>query len=558
MKNWVKRCALLLVLVMLLTSLGGCDLIELLLQLSNGDVPGFVIPVEPSSPGSPDPGQLEFVLTGQDIKDVQAQIEACKALSYSDTATRAEVTAAWETLDEKLSYISAQTLIAQVLYYQNLKDKDAEKTYLDTHDIYLELADQANMLQKDMYMDSPVKDWFFDDWPQADIAYLLSYTPEIAQIQSQIAQVETQFQQLENHQIYEGYTDLYVRLVTLGNEMARLSGYENYYDYTSALYYNRDYGKAQREQFRSHVKNVLIPNFQSFYIPLDRAEDTISEQGYNQFLDFQYGDFDKVSPNYLESYLESLGGNTRGYMNHMFEKGNYLATDSRNSFEGAFCADMDYYDMSFCYFGPGYQSTSTVVHEMGHYYANFFVDDYTPMDLLETHSQGNEMLLLAHMKELVEPSTYDLIQYSQLYEHIKSLMICCMVDDYEQRIYAMESVEGMTTADFDRIIDDVCNDYFGAYGGYEYVRAMITDMQFYIRYVTLLNPGYYISYSTSLVTSLNLFALAREDRAAAQEQYRRLVEEAPYVEGYVAALNSCGAASPFDEESFKTIVNLFQ
>ena len=40
--------------------------------------------------------------------------------------------------------------------------------------------------------------------------------------------------------------------------------------------------------------------------------------------------------------------------------------------------------------------------------------------------------------------------------------------------------------------------------------------------------------------------------------YRKLVEEAPEVEGYEAALISVGAASPFDENSFKTIEKLFK
>lgn len=565
MNKFIKRIALILVLAMLLTSLGGCNLLTVLVTLSQMGttpiIPEITIPVrtEPVTTLPVEDFQLKFEMTDADISNTEAMIENCKNLSYSTTATRKEVEEAWEELDVQLDYISSQTVISQILYYVDLTDEAAKQNYEDAYDQYLALADKANLLQKDMYMDSPVKDWFFQDWPEQDIAYLLSYTSEIVELQSQITDIENQFLELSDEDLHDGYTELYVQLVTLGNQMAKLSGYDNYYDYKAALVYSRDYGKEEREQFRGYVKSILMPAFESYLEPFMNAATNASQDGYTRFYSFLTSDYDSLSTNYLESYINSCEGETRDYLNHAFENGNILFTDDPDSYEGAFCASLDYYDMSFCYFGPGYQTTSTVVHELGHYYASFFTDDYTCFDLLETHSQGNEALLLASMKQSADADMYGLVRSYDLYNKMLSLIICCMVDDYEERIYTMGSVENLTTEDIDRIIDDVCNDYFGAYGGTDYVSENVTDMQWYIRKTTVLSPAYYISYATSLVTTLNLYALAETDETAAREQYRKLVEEAPLVEGgYIAQLESCGAASPFDGASFKNIVQLFR
>ena len=168
------------------------------------------------------------------------------------------------------------------------------------------------------------------------------------------------------------------------------------------------------------------------------------------------------------------------------------------------------------------------------------------------------MLLLAHMGKKAPPVGYELTKNYELFDQLITIIISCMVDEFESQIYAMEDVSGLTEEQVTQMITAICDDYFADYGGEDFVNENLTDMQWYIRYVSGLSPAYYISYATSGVTAMNIFAQAQEDTAAARELYRKLVEEAPKTEGYEAALKSVGAASPFDEESFKTIVALFQ
>lgn len=581
MKKIVKRLALILVLAMLATSLGGCELLWAMLKWthegSSHAGPGsdeqlvtttpapVTTPVPVTTPGtSENPGtdiqkvDIVFTLTDEDIQRIDGMIDNCRTLSYSTTATREEVEQAWEELDEQLSFVSDQCSFAMILYYMDTSKEEANQLYLDAYEDYLDLADKANLLQKEMYEDSPVKDWFFEDWSQEDIDYLKGYTSEQVEIQAKIEENNTKFVELEDHEVVEKFTELYIELVILGNRQATLCGYDNYYDYMSAMSYDRDYSAEQRAEFRNYVKTYLVPAYETAFNKVMSSAQTVSYDGYNFWMSFMSDDYDSLDRNYLQEYIDSTTGSTNEHLMALFESGNYVMTDNPNAREGAFCTYFDYYDQGFCFFGPGYQSTSTVIHEMGHYYANSFVEDSTPFDLLETHSQGNEMLLLAHMGKKLPPEGYELTKNYELFDQLITIIISCMVDEFESQIYAMDDVSGLTEEQITQMISDICEEYFGAYGGETFVNENLTDMQWYIRYVSGLSPAYYISYATSGVTAMNIFAQAQKDSTGAREVYRKLVEEAPKTEGYEAALKAVGAASPFEESSFTAIVELFK
>lgn len=574
MKKIVKSLALILVLAMLATGLGGCDMLWALLQWNNGGSnpvgPGgteqivtttpapLTTPDTPDAPGvNPEKVDIVFTLTQEELTKIDGMIDDCRALSYDPAAKREAVEKAWEELDEQLNYVSDQTSFAMILYYMDTSKEEANQLYLDAYDDYLALADKVNLLQKDMYEGSPVKDWFFADWSEKELAYIQSYTSEQVELQAKIEENNTKFVEMDDFAVIEEFTDLYIELVTLGNRQAQLSGYDNYYDYMSAMSYDRDYSAADREKFRNFVKTYLVPAYDDAFNKVIADASTVSYDGYEFWMSFMSDDYDSFDRNFLQEYIDSTTGTTNDHLTALFETGNYVMTDNPNAREGAFCTYFDYYDQGFCFFGPGYQSTSTVIHEMGHYYAGAFVGNYTPFDLLETHSQGNEALLLAHMGTN-PPAGYDLVKDYELFDQLITIIISCMVDEFESQIYAMEDVSSLTQEQISEMITAICDDYFADFGGEEFVNANLTDAQWYIRYVSGLSPAYYISYATSGVTAMNIFAQAQEDSAAARELYRKLVEEAPQVEGYEAALLSVGAASPFDENSFKTIVALFE
>lgn len=570
MNRFVRLTALTLALVMLCACFAGCKN-----DPAPTDPPAVTTtppttePIETTVPPTTEPEPtwpvieevvlpefaLEYHLTDDDIARAEEMIAICEELSYSE-APREIIEDAWEKLDLFLDYIITEVSIAQVLYYQNLKDETLSSAYLDTYDKFLDLADKTNMLQKRMYDDSPVKDWFFEDWPEEDIEYLKSYTSEIVELQAKLNQIEVDFLDLSETEMYNGFVPLYIDYVTIGNQIAKLCGYDNFYAYKSDLTYNRDYTTEDIALFQSYVKTKVMPNFDSYINPALEAMNALSDDEYMTVAYFMNMDYDQLPVNYLQGYIDSYEGSTSEWLHHMFDNSYYITSDSQNSYPGAFCTSFDCYDVNFCYFGPGYQGTMTVVHEMGHYYANHFAGDYDAFDLLESHSQCNEALLTAYLKDQMTPNEYKFVKYYNLYDHVVMIAVCTMVDAFEQRIYAMESIEGFTSADFDKIIDEICDEYFADLGGAAYVSTNVADMKSYIRQVAINSPCYYISYATSLVTTMNMLVQAEEDPAAAREVYRKLCEETADMT-YSEALAHAGAADPFKEESFNVIEALF-
>lgn len=106
--------------------------------------------------------------------------------------------------------------------------------------------------------------------------------------------------------------------------------------------------------------------------------------------------------------------------------------------------------------------------------------------------------------------------------------------------------------DFDDLIDTICTQY----GDSDFVETYITDMNLYWKYVGIEAPVYYISYATSGVASLALFSEAKEDYAAAQEIYRKLVEDADCTRGFAENLKDAGLPSPFEASAYTAIREL--
>ena len=238
-------------------------------------------------------------------------------------------------------------------------------------------------------------------------------------------------------------------------------------------------------------------------------------------------------------------------MRHMFENKNIIVTDNPNAHMSAFQTYLYEYETPFCLFG-GSQSSETVAHELGHYYAALTNPDLTSLDLMETHSQGNEFLFLTYVRTQMDPDVYNAMLAYNMYNNYCMLMVCLIVDEFEQRVYTLDSVEGFTSDDFNAIIDEICEQY----GGVARITSNITGIQSYWRMVVLEAPVYYISYAVSLTEALNIYAIACEDEVKAHEVYKFIVEDAIPEDGFLITLEKAGLSSPFEDTTMQAIRNM--
>ena len=236
---------------------------------------------------------------------------------------------------------------------------------------------------------------------------------------------------------------------------------------------------------------------------------------------------------------------------YVFESKNCIFSFSGNSHPTAFQTYLYEDETPFCFFGSSGQVASTVVHEIGHYYAAYTNPDIDNYDLCETHSQGNEFLFLTFCKDYLKEDVYRVSRAYQLVNACYVMIMATIIDEYEQNVYELddETVASMTGEDFDAIMTQVC----AAYGGAPWVESVVSDPYSYWRLVCISNPVYYISYAVSASAALNILALAEVDYDAALESYTKLVENITPEDGFLGALAKAGLTTPFEEETFMNI-----
>ena len=555
----------------LLLSLAGCDLVPVTTAPTQSTSPSTTAPsaadptepstapttvpatepTEPTMPTQPteppvDPNALVYELTQADIDEFYRLLDECErlALAGEDIAAIEEITA---LLDEQYEYLDAQCSIALIFYYSDMADETLTQQYLDCVAVYTQANDAYIQMVRRVYeSDSPAKETLFEDWTEEDIAQLLAYEEEVALLQQRNAEIEVEYQTATSDDVR---IPLYIEFVQNNNKIAQIFGYDNYYTYAYSLVYSRDYSTQELELMRQYAKTYLagaldttINNFYHSYGSL-----TTLKQG--SVAEFLYNDYDTIAADYVDKYLSDMPESLRTHVEAMLTADSLFAT-SANAMPGAFTTMVG--DRSYCFFGPGYATSCTVMHEAGHYYASRYADlNSIPLDLAETHSQGNEWLFMSNLKSRMPADQYEALMDYRLYNDLAIILICLMVDEFEQQVYSAD-LTGFTAQDFDAIMDSVCSQYFSV----EYASQNLADLNAYWRLVVVDQPVYYISYAVSAVAAIDLYTMSLEDFDAAVAIYQSLCEDPQEDAGFLGSITAAGLSGPFQESFYQEYVEM--
>ena len=504
-----------------------------------------------------------YTLTQEEVDAVLALLDEMLAgaipESEEEGATPAltieEVDALYDEFETAFYHIAQQMTIASIVYYCNMSDEEASTRHLNTQDMFYDVQDKYMETCRSMYLNSPYSAELFEGWTEEEIQDLLDFDPTTTALKKEVEELQVAYNDLSASKFYDGSAEIYAQIVTKNNELAKLYGYDNYYEYASENVYGRDYTKEDLEAFQGYVKDYIIPRFSN----LDkgwRAYTDLSTSRKELFISYIQDGFDTMEKNYLLLYLDSLGETNMGVaMRDVFDSKNCVFSMNSNSHPTAFQTYLYEDETPFCLFGKNGQSSSTMVHEIGHYYAAYTNHDLNNYDLCETHSQGNEFLFLQFCKDELPSKVYNIARYYNLFNAYYVIVCATIIDDFEQRVYSLESVEGFTSADFDAIMDEVLADYDKDAAWFT---TNLTDMYDYWRNVAVDNPVYYISYAVSAVAAVELFAIAESEEEgegyeAAQAIYISLVEGVLPEDGFIGALKKAGLYTPFEEEAFKKV-----
>lgn len=496
-----------------------------------------------------------YTATPEEFEAAKATVERMKDAGMNDIDSFEAIYDEFETV---FYHLAEQMTVASIIYYCDMSNEEAQDRHLNTNDMFRELQNAYNVALQDLLENSPHSDELFEGWTEEEKQSLLDYRPEIMELRNQVDALEVLYNDLEENAFNYGtmVAEYYRQMVVLNNQIAVMNGYDNYYDYATREVYGRDYTADDLATYHGYVKDNIAVKVGDL---VTKWRDKYGKLGSNEELykTFMDRDFDSkyLPDNYVMMYFESLGDTNMGIaMRDVFASENCVFADNPNSHPTAFQTWLYESDKPFCLFGSSGQSATTIVHEVGHYYAAYTNDDIGDYDLCETHSQGNEFLFLNFCSDKLPKSVFTTAILYQLVNTCGTITLASIVDQFEQAVYALpnEVVAEMTVEDFDAIMTEIKS--AGEYSG---VTSNFIDPCEYWKRVAVSNPVYYVSYSVSAVAALNIYAMALEDIDAAYAAYQALVETPGIDEmGYVEALTAAGVASPFDQKSHKKIADL--
>lgn len=497
----------------------------------------------------------------------------------------------YDVFYDDLEYITEQYQVCYVYYCVNDQNAEWKEKYEAIQDARTKLIEVYYSLFQKVY-DTKFRNFFFseeDGWTPEEIEKALTLSAtygggEYAEIKSGIDEIEVAFRDLDTSVVKDQtgskflvVPNMYEKYVALNNRLAQLSGYDNYVEYAYKNVYDRDYSPEDVAQLRTYAKQYfvdvykLIENLNSKNVSFNKEQ-----QKYFNALSSDSIFDSKLTSDFVGSYLkemnikdeESVVQSYYETVNELFRVGNYFP----GKYSGAFNYWIEAQQKSVLYFGPGsYSGAFTFIHEFGHY-NNSYYNHGTSMsfDLDETHSQGNEMMFLAYLKNVLPSGmdkVYNKVEINQLSDMIRITIIAMAVDEFEQAVYTntytgSKYEDGITPNEYDSLFQDI----LASYGATNLNSA-------YWRYVVIESACYYISYSTSAMASLQMYVWAMKDLEengnldATREKYYKLItftddENNAHTDfvgdkvvdiGFAETLHYAGLYSPFDEDLYKFV-----
>lgn len=533
--------SLLLAAALTVCLLGGCSYQGLVNRLTN-----YIERLIPEDTGWKT--HVQYTLDQEMQDSFYAALEESERLSIAGEDMDAIEQAA-DTLETLYMELIDQNQIAYILYCTDLKNETYSGQYMESSEVCAQAEAAYNAMTKRVYLsDTPVREELFEDWTQEEINMMLSYNDEIAQLQQRNTELTVAYRGLDDESFETDMLPLYNEIVSNNNRIAQLYGYEDHYTYASRNVYQRDYGAEELKLLREYAAQYLPEVCDSITERFYTAYDQLGEEDRELMNALLGSGYDKLDENYVQLYIQDLYPTASEDMAGMFGEDRAVFTKASNAYRGAFTVWID--DAPFCYYGPYYQDSETVIHELGHYYGGLYMEPWSmSVDICETQSQGNEWLFMRFLEGYLEPHIYSSLSDYKLMTELSDILAFVVLDEFEQRIYCHENAGGMTQEEYDVLLEEVAQ----SYGGIAYLRDNILDISIYWKQVLPENPVYYLSYAVSSVAAVDLYTAAWEDQEQARDIYRRLIEESDEEEGFLENIRAAGLSGPFEESVYQKL-----
>ena len=483
----------------------------------------------------------------------------------------------YEELNDILIFITGQYQIAQLEYYINLDDASQENFN------YVSSA-RTEMVSKFYAFSGPIaesmyREYYYEGMTKEEIDEYVGESEavsntEYVELVKRNDEIESEYLQIPKPASSDKVPPMYAEFVANNKRIAELLGYENYLAYAYEVMYDRDYSYTDTKVVYEYVKKYMVDVYNELYANYGGNNATYGSG--SSF--FQVYDQNKSLNDYID--LLTINGNKTMSFSEEF---NALMGDGRCFTNGKagtayvtslYGVDFDGSDLPIAYFSNGYSDFFTIAHEFGHFMNESYSEGkYSQSyDLLEMHSQGNEMLFLAYLNN--NPNSISSVGLAYLNEYqplnmFYAIVNAIAVDAFEQAVY-LDYYEGPNVEEI-MDLDEATGLYITADEYDILFKSIYEDLGVdpmyqssgYWRNAVLRSPCYYASYSISAISVMQLLPMGKDNFDAAAEAYLKLFS---YVDVYENGgdfmtteeiLHYAGLKSFTEEELYQEIYEYF-
>lgn len=366
------------------------------------------------------------------------------------------------------------------------------------------------------------------------------YTPsdKLAELERKEAELENDYSEL--YAKYSGDFDsgkfkkpneeiarIYIELIKLRHDIAEQRNMKSYEE-LAYLDNGRDYTAADLDGYIKAIKQYIVPLYK-------KAD---SKKMYDRSLVSAMSP--KTALSTVTDTVEGLDKDIDEALGYMLKYKLYDTGMSDNKYDQSYVLYLNDYDSPFLFCSPsGYSDTVlTIVHEFGHYvdgYLNYGLND--SIDTSEVFSQGMEYLLLCNMDDAGQLTRYKMLDELELYAYQACL------NEFEHRAYALDEKE-LTVETLNSLYSELLEEYglTGDYKGLDWIS--VTHL--------FTSPFYVISYCVSDSAAFELYNMELKEPGSGLEMYMKLLDESTNYD-FLDLLEECGMSSAISADTVKEI-----
>lgn len=366
------------------------------------------------------------------------------------------------------------------------------------------------------------------------------YTPsdELAELERKEAELENDYSELyakyscdfDNGKFKkpnEEIARIYIELIKLRHDIAEQRNMKSYEE-LAYLDNGRDYTAADLDGYIKAIKQYIVPLYK-------KAD---SKKMYDRSLVSAMSP--KTALSTVTGTVEGLNKDIDEALGYMLKYKLYDTGMSDNKYDQSYVLYLNDYDSPFLFCSPsGYSDTVlTIVHEFGHYvdgYLNYGLND--SIDTSEVFSQGMEYLLLCNMDDAGQLTRYKMLDELELYAYQACL------NEFEHRAYALDEKE-LTVETLNSLYSELLKEYglTDDYKGLDWIS--VTHL--------FTSPFYVISYCVSDSAAFELYNMELKKSGSGLEMYMRLLDESTSYD-FLDLLEECGMSSAISADTVKEI-----